>query len=334
MLCVSAVSSIEWEFSFLNKILLTGSTGFVGYYFLTCLKASLDVQVVAAVRSGFTSALDNAVVVGNIDGTTDYTSALKDVNLVVHAAARAHIMRDEVTEPLAEYRKVNVDGTLNLAMQAVAAGVKRFIYISSIKVNGESTTGLSAFTEADSAKPEDPYGVSKHEAEQGLRLLAQETGLEVVIIRPPLVYGPGVKANFMSLLMLSATRLPLPFGAVNNRRSMVYVGNLVDLIVRCIEHPHAANETFLVSDDNDVSLRSMLTHIRSVMGRPARLVPVPVWMFKLAGSLTGKRGVVERLVGDLQVDSSKARTLLGWVPPYTVEQGIAATVAYFMNKDK
>jgi nucleoside-diphosphate-sugar epimerase len=317
-----------------SVILLTGSSGFVGSALLVHLKKLPEFRVVAAVRSAVSPASDDDVVVGNIDGTTDYSSALSGVNVVVHAAARAHIMRDEVADPLAEYRQVNVEGTLNLAKQAVAAGVKRFVYISSIKVNGESTTRLPAFTESDSVKPEDPYGVSKQEAEEGLRLLAQETGLEVVIIRPPLVYGPGVKANFLSLVKLSATGFPLPFGSVNNKRSMVYVGNLVDLIVRCIDHPSAADETFLLSDGDDVSLRSLLTGIRSAMGRSPRLVPVPVGLFKLAGALTGKRGVVDRLVGDLQVDSSKARSLLSWVPPYTVEQGIAATVADFMSKDK
>ena len=316
------------------KILLTGSTGFVGSALVFELKKLPGYRFVSAVRSAVSPASDDVVVVGNIDGTRDYSSALIGVNVVVHAAARAHVMRDEVTDSLTEYRKVNVEGTLNLARQAVAAGVKRFVYISSIKVNGESTTGLSAFAETNPPAPEDPYGVSKHEAEQGLRILAQDTGLEVVIIRPPLVYGPGVKANFLSLVKLSTTGLPLPFGSVNNKRSMVYVGNLVDLIVRCIDHPSAANETFLVSDGNDVSLRSLLIMMRSAMGRSSRLVPVPVGLFKLAGALTGKRGVVDRLVGDLQVDSSKARSLLGWVPPYTVEQGIAATVADFMSKDK
>lgn len=316
------------------KVLLTGSKGFVGSILLSELTRLPDLRVVSAVRSDASNSSDDVVVVGNIDGTTDYSSALSGVNVVVHAAARAHIMHDEVVNPLEEYRKVNVEGTLNLAKQAAAAGVKRFVYISSIKVNGESTTGLTAFVEANTAIPEDPYGVSKYEAEVGLRLLAKETGLEVVIIRPPLVYGPGVKANFLSLLKLSATGLPLPFGSVNNKRSMVYVGNLVDLIVRCINHPSAANETFLVSDGDDVSLRSLLTMMRSAMGRSAYLIPAPVGLFKLAGTLTGKQGVVDRLVGDLQVDSSKARTLLGWVPPYTVEQGIAATVADFMSKEQ
>lgn len=318
----------------MNSVLLTGSTGFVGSALLAELKKFPDFRVISAVRSAVSPASDDVVVVGNIDGATDYSSALNGVDVVVHAAARAHIMRDELADPLAEYRNVNVEGTLNFAKQAVAAGVKRFVYISSIKVNGESTTGLKAFTEADAAKPEDPYGISKHEAEQGLRLLAEEIGLDVVIIRPPLVYGPGVKANFLSLVKLSATGLPLPFGSVNNKRSMVYVGNLVNLIVCCINQPAAANQTFLVSDGEDVSLRKLVTFIRLCLGRSPRLLPVPLWLFKLAGAVTGKQGVVDRLVGDLQVDSSKARTLLEWVPPFTVSQGIEATVADFMSKEQ
>src|SRR5690606_8012839 len=260
----------------MNTVLLTGSTGFVGSVLLAELKKLSDCRLVAAVRSSVSPVSDDFWVVGDIDSTTDYASALNGVVVVVHAAARAHVMRDAVSDPLTEYRKVNVEGTLNLARQAVAAGVKRFVYISSIKVNGESTTGLSAFTETDGAKPEDPYGVSKREAEEGLRLLAQETGLEVLIIRPQLVYGPGVKANFLCLVTLSATGLPLPFGSVNNKRSMVYVGNLVSFIIRCIQHPAAANQTFLVSDGEDVSLRNLVTYIRLCLGRSPRLLPVPV----------------------------------------------------------
>ncbi|MFP6790487.1 MAG: SDR family oxidoreductase [Thalassolituus sp.] len=316
-----------------SVILLTGSTGFVGSALVSELQKLSGVHVVGAVRSAVSATSDDVVVVGNIDGTTDYSSALTGVNVVIHAAARAHVMRDEVTNPLAEYRQVNVEGTLNLAKQAVAAGVKRFVYISSVKVNGESTSVLPAFAETNAVVPEDPYGVSKHEAEEGLRLLAEETGLEVVIVRPPLVYGPGVKANFLSLLKLSATKLPLPFGSVNNKRSMVYVGNLADFIIRCIEHPKAANQTFLVSDGHDVSLSELIRLIRQSMKKPAWLIPVPVSLFQLAGKLTGKMALVDRLVGDLQVDSRKARERLNWTPPYRFEEGIKATVAEFINRN-
>lgn len=316
----------------MTKILLTGSTGFVGSTLLAELKKISDYRLISAVRSSVSSDSDDDVVVGNIDGTTDYSSALDGVNIVVHAAGRAHKMFDDVVDPLTEFRKVNLDGTLNLAMQAVNAGVRRFVFISSIGVHGLNSS--QPFKETDMAAPRDAYAISKYEAEQGLRSLANETGLEVVIIRPPLVYGGAAPGNFKSLIDLASKPIPLPFGSVNNKRSMVYVGNLVDLIVRCINHPSAANETFLVSDGDDVSLRSLLTMMRSAMGRSAYLIPAPVGLFKLAGTLTGKQGVVDRLVGDLQVDSSKARTLLEWVPPFTVEQGIAATVADFMSKDK
>nr|WP_322939450.1 SDR family oxidoreductase [Pseudomonas sp. s4] len=315
----------------MNTVLLTGSTGFVGSALLAELKKSPDFRVVSAVRTAISPASDD-VVVGNIDGTTDYSSALNGVDVVVHAAARAHIMRDEVADPLAEFREVNVEGTLNLAKQAVAAGVKRFIFISSIGVHGLNSS--RPFKETDTEAPHDAYAVSKCEAEQGLRKLANETGLEVVIIRPPLVYGGAAPGNFRSLINLANKSVPLPFGAVKNKRSMVYVGNLVSFIIRCIDHPAAANHTFLVSDGEDVSLRNLVTYIRLCLGRSPRLLPVPLWLFKLAGAVTGKQGVVDRLVGDLQVDSSKARTLLEWVPPFTVSQGIEATVADFMSKEQ
>ncbi|MDV5860892.1 SDR family oxidoreductase [Pseudomonas mendocina] len=316
----------------MNSALLTGSTGFVGSALLSELKKLPDFRVVSAVRSAVVSASDDVVVVGNINGTTDYSSALNGVDVVVHSAARAHVMRDEVADPLAEYRKVNVEGTLNLAKQAVAAGVKRFVFISTIGVHGLNSS--RPFKETDTEAPHDAYAISKYEAEQGLRKLATEIGLEVVIIRPPLVYGGAAPGNFRSLINLTSKSVPLPFGAVNNHRSMVYVGNLVSFIIRCIQHPAAANQTFLVSDGEDVSLRNLVTYIRLCLGRSPRLLPVPVGLFKLAGALTGKRGVVDRLVGDLQVDSSKARTLLEWVPPFTVSQGIEATVADFMSKEQ
>ena len=316
----------------MNTVLLTGSTGFVGSALLAELKKLSDCRVVAAVRSAVSTASDDVVVVGNIDGTTDYSSALNGVDIVVHSAARAHVMRDEVADPLAEYRKVNVEGTLNLAKQAVAAGVKRFVFISTIGVHGLNSS--RPFKETDTEAPHDAYAVSKYEAEQGLRKLATEIGLEVVIIRPPLVYGGAAPGNFRSLINLASKPVPLPFGAVNNHRSMVYVGNLVSFIIHCIQHPMAANQTFLVSDGEDVSLRNLVTYIRLCLGRSPRLLPVPVGLFKLAGAVTGKQGVVDRLVGDLQVDSSKARSLLEWVPPFTVTQGIEATVADFINKEQ
>ncbi len=316
----------------MNTVLLTGSTGFVGSALLAELKKLPEFRVIAAVRSAVSPASDDVVVVGNIDGTTDYSAALNGVDVVVHAAARAHIMHDEVADPLVEFREVNVEGTLNLAKQAVAAGVKRFIFISSIGVHGLNSS--RPFKETDAEAPHDAYAVSKYEAEQDLRKLSTETGLEVVIIRPPLVYGGAAPGNFRSLINLASKSVPLPFGSVNNHRSMVYVGNLVSFIIRCIQHPMAANHTFLVSDGEDVSLRKLVTFIRLCLGRSPRLLPVPLWLFKLVGAVTGKQGVVDRLLGDLQVDSSKARTLLEWVPPFTVSQGIEATVADFMNKEQ
>ena len=317
----------------MTNVLLTGSTGFVGSSIEEQLQGT-GYHLLPLVRFINRKTPGNATAIGEIDTYTNFSNVLTDVEVVIHCAARAHIMNEEVADPLSEYRRVNVDGTLNLAQQAADAGVKRFVYISSIKVNGESTSGSVPFTEKDTAKPLDPYGVSKYEAEEGLKKIAADTGMEVVIIRPPLVYGAGVKANFLNLLKLSNTGLPLPFGLVNNKRSMVYVENLVDFIVKCIDHPAAANQTFLISDNDDLSLNGLLKIIRSSMNKPTRLIPVPVFLFKLAGLIFRKQDVVDRLVGDLQVDSSKAMSLLDWNPPYTVEQGIQATVDSFLENKK
>ena len=313
-------------------ILLTGSTGFVGSALLHELQKLSGYSVICAARKKASDVVYPSVEVGNIDSETDYSEALIGKDVVIHPAARAHIMKDEVADPLAEYQKVNVAGSENLARQAAAAGVKRFIYISSVKVSGESTSGKVPYTESMTAAPEDAYGQSKYEAEEALKKIAEETGMELVIIRPPLVYGPGVKANFLSLLKLSKLSVPLPFGLVNNQRSMIYRENLVDFIIQCIDHPNAANQTFLISDGHDLSLSNLIRTIRKAMNKPAWLLPVPISLFKLAGKLTGKTAVVDRLVGDLQVDSSKAQRLLGWKPPYTVEEGIKATVADFNNR--
>jgi nucleoside-diphosphate-sugar epimerase len=235
-------------------------------------------------------------------------------------------MQDTATDPLTAFRTANVDGTLNLARQAAAAGVKRFVFISSVKVNGEFTLSGRAYSEADAPKPEDAYGQSKHEAEQGLRQIASDTGMEVTIIRPPLVYGPGVKANFASLMRAVQRGWPLPLGAVHNQRSFVALDNLVDFIVTCITHPQAANQTFLVSDGQDLSTPDLIRRMARAMNRPARLLSVPVWALKAGASLLGKGDAVQRLCGNLQVDISKSRELLGWSPPISVDEGLRRAV--------
>ena len=325
---MSLIKANKIENDSIKRCLITGASGFVG----SALLNSLDSKHYIAVPV-YRQAYSNAACVAGINKDTDWSSSLKGIDVIIHCAARVHIMADTHHDSMTEFRKVNVDGTLNLARQAAKKGAKRFIFISSIKVNGESTFKESVFTEDLQEAPEDPYATSKHEAESGLREISDQTGLEVVIIRPPLVYGPGVKANFYTLLRLASTGLPLPFGAVNNKRSMVFVGNLVDFIVNCIDHPAAANQTFLVSDTEDLSLAELLTYLRRAFGLPARLLPVPVTLFKILGFLSGKQAIVERLVGDLQIDPSKAQDLLDWRPPFSIEKGIKITADAF-KKDK
>lgn len=305
-----------------TNVLITGATGFVGRVLASQLAGCEKFYVSAALRSdnGFDECPSQ--VVGDFSDNTDWSSALIDQQVVIHAAARAHIMKDEVADPLAEYCKVNVEGTLNLARQAAAAGVKRFIFISSIKVNGEQTPLGKPFTADDTPSPEDAYGISKMEAEQGLRQLAAKTGMEVVIIRPPLVYGPNVKGNFASMIKLVEKGLPLPLGAVHNKRSLVALDNLVDLIITCIDHPAAANQVFLAGDGKDLSTTELLRGVARAMGKPARLIPVPAGLLQLGATVLGKKAMAQRLLGSLQVDISKARELLGWTPPLTVEQGL------------
>ena len=256
----------------------------------------------------------------DIEKTPDYAECLQGVECIVHSAARAHIMKDEVVDPLAEYRRVNVDGTLNLASQAASSGVKRFIFISSIKVYGEQTPLGQASTADDTPAPEDVKGVSKWEAEQGVKQLASETGIEVVIIRSRLVYGARVKGNFASMIKLVAKGLPL--GAINNQRSLVALDNLVDLIITCIDHPAAANQVFLAVDGQDLSTTELLRGVAQTMGKPLRLIPVLSSLFMLGATLLGKKTVAQRLLGSLQVDISKARHLLGWEPSISIEEGL------------
>jgi nucleoside-diphosphate-sugar epimerase len=305
------------------KVLVTGANGFVGQ----ALCARLDQaghQVVPCVRRP--GGMSDEKVVGDIDGATRWTEAVEGCQTVVHLAARVHVMHDKAADPLDEFRRANVVGTLNLARQAAAAGVRRFVFISSIKVNGESTTPGHPFTERDAPAPQDAYGVSKSEAEQGLQALARETGIELVIIRPPLVYGPGVRANFLALVRAVARGLPLPLAAVDNRRSLVGLDNLVDFIRVCLTHPAAAGQVFLVSDGEDLSTPGLIRGIARALGRPPRLLALPVWMLKIPAVLLGRRATLDRVCGDLQVDITKARTILGWRPPVSVSEGLAQVV--------
>ena len=308
-------------------LLITGSNGFLGAALCTFLNdIKIDYQSVS--RRGYAGSIS----VGNIDAHTQWSEALRDIDVIVHTAARVHVMNDASLDPLAEFRKVNVEGTLNLARQAVAAGVRRFIFISSIKVNGESTElGLPFFAD-DIAAPLDPYGVSKYEAEQGLLQLAQETGLEVVIIRPPLVYGPGVKANFASMMKWLSKGIPLPLGAIHNQRSLVALDNLVDLIVTCIDHPAAANQIFLAGDGEDLSTTELLQKMAKALGVSSRLIPIPMWCLLFGARLFGKQAMVQRLCGSLQVDISKAKNVLGWRPPLTVDEALQKTADDFLQR--
>ena len=309
--------------------LVTGATGFVGYALVQRLTVNRDSGgVVVAVRRIDRSWPERVrpIQVSNLQPATQWGAVLQRVNTVVHLAARVHVMQDTATDPLAAFRTANVDGTLNLARQAAAAGVKRFVFISSIKVNGESTEPEQSFTEADPPNPQDAYGRSKQEAEQGLRQLSADTGMEVVIIRPPLVYGPGVKANFASLMRAVQRGWPLPLGAVHNQRSFVALDNLVDFIVNCITHPQAANQNFLVSDGEDLSTPDLIRRMARAMNRPAHLLQVPVWALRAGALLLGKGDAVQRLCGNLQVDISKSRTLLGWNPPISVDEGLRRAV--------
>lgn len=318
-------------------VLLTGASGFVGRAVWRALMLHgvtarpVFRTPVSAQQAGCSA--DAAVLMQTLGADADWTRALDGVDAVVHVAARVHVMQEAAVEPLAEYRRVNVGGTLQLARQAAVAGVLRFVFISSIKVNGEGTVRGQAYRHDDAPQPVDAYGISKMEAEQGLRDIAAQTGMEVVIIRPPLVYGPGVKANFESMMRWLVRGLPLPLGsATENRRSFVALDNLVDLIIRCIDHPAAANQTFLVSDGEDLSTAELLQRLGSALGRPARLVAVPTPLLTLGATLIGKRGVAQRLCGSLQVDITKTKQLLHWERPVSVEAGLKMTAEGFMRE--
>jgi nucleoside-diphosphate-sugar epimerase len=308
---------------FSGRVLITGGTGFVGRETSAQLaKCGIDVRRVVRESAQAPLPASGDIVVSEIGPATDWSGKLEGVHAVIHLAARVHVMHDTSADPLTAFRAVNVDGTLNLARHAAAAGVKRFVFISSVKVNGEGTKPGYAFSEADVPAPLDPYGLSKHEAEEGLRRIARETGMEVVIVRPPLVYGPGVKANFAALMRAVKRGIPLPLGAVSNQRSLVALGNLVDFILTCTVHPKAANQTFLVSDGHDLSTTELVRGMARGAGVNARLLPLPVWTLRAGAGLIGKGDAVQRLCGNLQVDISKARQLLDWTPPLSVFEGL------------
>lgn len=307
-------------------ILVTGANGFVGRAALSRLTREPDVHLRGAVRRkglSLPAGIETAIV-GDLAEETDWIAALRGVDVVVHAAARVHVMRDAAANPLAEFRRTNVGGTLGLARQAAAAGVGRFVFLSSIKVNGEGTAPGRPFRASDTPHPADPYGVSKLEAEEGLRSIGSETGMETVIIRPVLVYGPGVKANFRAMMNWLKRGIPLPFGAVHNRRSLVALDNLVDLIAVCVRSPAAANRVFLVCDGEDLSTTELLRRMAAALGVKPRLVPVPAALLKNAAKMLGHGDLAQRLFGSLQVDIGETRRILGWHPPVPVDAALAA----------
>jgi len=313
------------------KVLVTGANGFVGSALVAKMRArGLAARCAVRVATEREGCADS-VTVGDIDGHTDWHAALQGIDVVIHLAARVHVMRESATDPLAAFRIVNVQGTENLARQAAAAGVKRLVYVSSIKVNGEETVSGHAYRETDPPAPQDAYGISKWEAEQALHRVAAETGLEVVIVRPPLVYGPGVRGNFVQMLRVLAKGIPLPFASVRNQRSLICVTNLADALIACATHPAAAGQTYQVSDGEDISTPELLRRLGAAMGRPARLLPCPPALLKLAGRLTGRSAQVERLLGSLQIDSARIRRELGWHPPYTLQQGLQETAEWYRD---
>ena len=311
-------------------ILVTGATGFVGTELIKRLRREkYDVRGVVRREQKKYSDKYNFIHIEDLNPEIDWTDALSCIDCIVHLAARVHVLDENAKNPLFEFRRVNVDGTLNLARQAALAGVRRFVFVSSIKVNGEFTFLGRPFTAHGKPYPQDYYGLSKYEAEVGLLEIASKTSMEVVIIRPPLVYGPGVKANFASMMKWLSRGIPLPLGAVYNQRSLVALDNLVDLIVTCLEHPKAANQTFLVSDGEDMSTTQILHRMGQALGKPALLIPVPVMLMNIFAKLLGKKAVAQRLFESLQVDNSKTQDILGWKPVVTVDEALKKTADAF-----
>lgn len=308
-------------------VLVTGATGFIGRALVARLAAEPRFRVRASVRrrSELLPSAVEQVVTGGLSGATDWSEVLRDMGAAVHLAARAHVLDDRAADPLAEFRRINVEGAANFATQAAAtAGFRRFVFVSSIGVNGNATHGRP-FSEVDPPRPVEPYAVSKREAEDALKAIADRTALELTIVRPPLVYGPGAPGNFGRLARIVARGVPLPFGAIRNRRSLIAIDNLVDFITIAIANPAAANETFLVSDGEDLSTAELVTRLGRAQGRRPRLIPVPAAILRSVAALVGKRDVVDRLIGSLEIDSTKARRVLQWTPPVAVDEALRRT---------
>lgn len=311
-------------------VAITGATGFVGRSLCRAMLEN-DWKVRGVIRSekhGADLPADvETVRVPSIGPDTDWSRALNGVDAVVHLAARVHVMNETAADPITEFREVNVHGSERLARMAAQAGVRRFVFISSVKVNGEG--GDITYTEKGPPAPEDAYGISKLEAELVLQKIAAGTGLEVVILRPPLIYGPGVKANFLRMVEVVERGFPIPLASIHNHRSFIYLENMVHAIVTCVEHPDAAGQTYLVSDGHDVSTPELIRGIAAALGRPARLFPFPASLLKFTGRLSGNSAAVDRLIGSLTVNISKIERELGWKPPCTIEQGIKETATWF-----
>nr|WP_315482499.1 SDR family oxidoreductase [uncultured Undibacterium sp.] len=316
-----------------NKILITGATGFVGSHLLQMALAQ-NRQVICPVRAQNSAADAWVSHISGIDSKTDWQTHLTNVNTVIHCAARVHVMNDTAADPLLAFREVNLYGSLRLAEQAAAAGVSQFIYLSSIKVNGEVTPDGNAFTEDDTPQASDPYGISKQEAETALLELGRRTGMAITIIRPPLVYGKGVAANFLSLLIWVKKQFPLPLASIHNQRSFVFVKNLCDFILHCVQNPQAFNQIFLISDGKDLSTTELLQEAAKALEVPSHLLPCPVSVIRFGARLLGKSNIADRLCQSLRVDSSKAREQMRWMPPYTVQQGLRESAAMLMSNHK
>ena len=302
------------------NVMLTGATGFVGRRIAEALTKKAEISLTCVARQPGSKLLGTELQSKSLGPDVDWSDVLAGQDVVIHAAARAHVLDDEGPDALGKYRKVNVDGTLDLAQQAAKAGVRRFIYLSSIGVNGR--VSVKPFTESDDPSPSDYYARSKWEAEQGLWMIHRETRIEIVIIRPPLVYGHNAPGNFGTLVKLVKLGIPLPLGAIRNHRTFVALDNLVDLITVCLEHPEAANQVFLAGDAEDLSTTELLQRIANTMRKSSRLVPVPMGLLVFGARMLGKKATAERVLGSLQVDISKARTLLGWSPPLSVDEGL------------